>query len=120
VIFDPDQSRLQAVAVEALKPRVTKAVGDRLVEKLGEQVPGYALRQLIELAGVSESGELALGQLATLDESIERNQLIELLGTIGSPASLPLLDNLSQSSKPTTRLSAATAAATTIRLRHGL
>ncbi|MBI1310843.1 trypsin-like serine protease [bacterium] len=120
IIVDPAQAGLQPVAVEALKPLATKAVGDRIVEQAGEQPPSYALRQLIEQAGLSETGELALGQLATLDDNLERNALIDLLGSIGSPASLPLLDSLSQSPKPTTRLYAATIAATKIRLRHGL
>ena len=120
IILDQKDAGLQAVASEAIKPIANETVGDRIVEKLGDRTPSYSLRQLIEKAGVSETGELALGQLATLDADVQRNHLIDLLGVIGSPASLPLLDSLSQSPKPTTRLYAATVASAKIRLRNGL
>ncbi|MHC4877484.1 MAG: trypsin-like peptidase domain-containing protein [Planctomycetota bacterium] len=120
IVLDSDQSSLHLPAIEALKPIATKSVADRLVETAGEQVPSYQARQLIETTGLSETGELALGQLATLDKNVERNHLIDLLGSIGTPVSLAMLDDLAQAPRPTTRLAAAATAAARIRLRNGL
>ena len=110
-------ARLWPQAIQLIERVGSSEHADQLVDLIANPQFGGNLLQSIRKLGVTPAGEAILLQQAASSDVVTRRSLIDLLGEIGSSASLEQLDKLASDETPTTSLFAAARAASRIRLR---
>jgi S1-C subfamily serine protease/HEAT repeat protein len=110
-------ARLWPQAMQIIDRVGTSEHVDQLVDLIAHPQFGNNLKQVVKKIGITPVGEVALLQQANSADAATRRSLIDLIGDIGSRASLEQLDKLASDETPTTTLYAAAKAASKIRLR---